>query len=530
MISLRSALLRTGSSLSKRLGEKTLPSSFSISPTLSQLILTNHARMSSFCKPFDKSISHIFQKEHHRESFAVVDFIIVCSLLAPLGVEKKEDNWSFPLPKMYSKEWFRYFITKYPETLWLVGNSYPFKDESQNDKLQNIEENFSEHLFKRKVSEFDQLITKIHALHLFVDGSEEAYAILTQAQPEQQKLSIDSFRNIHLQTKHLLRSNHMSLSSTEIFSVMTLSLVLRHAIFSPIGRERFGLEKFDEGSLYFEAMELLELKPNLSPSFEVLESFAKKLLIKLALFHNFDEILHLEGGVGMFSSIKAASAKTDVFTLLAFCQILYACEIAGNSGNLRKESSFIQPVYRSTKAMEQAVGVLNHPFGNEWTCYSSYLEWRMNCLGFDPEVNSDRILGRLGAMFELSNSVDGETLKNAISELDREIYKKLLIQFDIFKQQRKGKTPIHLSKLLIVLLNHPNLGKTRQERMSNAVKIGLAFVVKVNDKFQQMLKDKHIDLSIPLNFSNMVTLAQKSPEILQQEFQIDVNGVVQLKS
>ena len=100
---------------------------------------------------------------------------------------------------------------------------------------------------------------------------------------------------------------------------------------------------------------------------------------------------------------------------------------------------------------------------------------------------------------------------------------------DVSQNSLLDKAPTYMPAVLVNLFNNPNLGNTKEERLSKAIEVGLPFLAKVLEKHQKLLKLDVMDPNIPLNFNRAAGIAKEAPELLFCEFQIDQEGLVDLQ-
>jgi hypothetical protein len=87
-----------------------------------------------------------------------------------------------------------------------------------------------------------------------------------------------------------------------------------------------------------------------------------------------------------------------------------------------------------------------------------------------------------------------------------------------------------LAVVLVNLSNNPQLGATKEERISQAVTLGLPFLAKVLQQHRQSLAQGKANPGIPLNFNKAAGVAKTSPDDLQKEVTIDSEGNIGIKS
>lgn len=439
--------------------------------------------------------------------------------------EKSSDSKPVIFYAVEGRKWVEKCIEKYPEIL-LLADAHIYKTEEGQATLQGA---YSEQLFGQKYIEFDRTIMTIHCLRLILDGSDKAYLAFTAAQPKEARLSYESFQTLHLQGKNLLKSKWEGMSEQQIAEAMETALVLGDIGKSEKARELFrpyGINAPDHDDFHGEAMLIIEKHSGLCPSFDKLPSSAKKLLIKTANLAHYGHITHLEGGVSMFSNLKKSAIPSADPLALSFDLFIHTCDVAGAQGHVNNQSSlvYIEPVHHAMQAMGDAVKVLSAPHRTELDAYNTYLRARASWLGLNSEDESERVLTRIGAMLRLYTPEEGAVLRKAIVGWDVGIRNRIAAQLDIQLQDQPGRTPTYMPALLVNLSNNPSLGDSKEERLSQALSIGLPFITRVLEQHKELLANSKIDPDIPLNFNNMAGIAKTSPDLLAKEFYIDKDG------
>lgn len=390
---------------------------------------------------------------------------------------------------------------------------------------------YSEQLFGQKFLEFDRTIMTLRCLQLILDGSENAYQAFTADQPSDAKLSRTSFERLHLQGIDLINSQYVGMTELEIIQAMEASLVLGDMGKSGKAREIFNsysVSAPDHDDFHGEAMQILERYPNLCPTFDKLTPLAKKLLLQTANLAHYGHVTHLEGGPGMFSKLKQSSLISSSPIAFAFDFFVHTCDVAGALGHVNNRSSLVytESSHQAMQAVMAACKVLANSEKTEVDAYNAYLKIRADFLGLNDQDRIERALTRMGAMLRLFTPEDGMLLKKAILELDSDIQTKILMQLDIKEGEELERTPTYMPAVLVNLSNNPQLGTTREERISKAVILGLPFLAKVLEKHKQSIFENNANPKIPLNFNKAAGIAKERPQALLNEFNIDQEGNV----
>jgi hypothetical protein len=461
--------------------------------------------------------------------------LLGAAVFTSFALYANEDKASSVKPIVFSpvegRQWVEKCVEQHPEILWLADANVRKTEEGQA----TLRGTYSEQLFGQKYIEFDRTIMTIQCLKLLLDGSDEAYLAFTAAQPKENKLSRTSFQTLHLQGQRLLKSKWEGMSELQMAQAMEAALVLGDIGKSEKARELFkpyGIDAPDHDDFYGEAMQIIEEHPKLCPSFARLPSSAKKLLSEIANLAHYGHITHLEGSAGMFSKLKESAVPSTDPIALSFDLFVHTCDVAGALGHVNNRSSLVytEPAHRALQAMGDAVRVLSNTHKTEWDAYNAYLGVRASWLGLSSEERSDRVLARIGAMLRLFTQEEGDILKKAMLELDADIRNRIAAQLDVQRQDQPRRTPTYMPTVLVGLSNNPQLGASKEERLSKAITVGLPFITRVLEKHKELLANHEIDSNIPLNFNEMAGIAKTSPNLLSEEFYIDKEGNVHLKT
>ncbi len=446
--------------------------------------------------------------------------------LTSVGLFAQESEKSAPIiySSLEGRLWVEKCVAKHPEILWLADANVRKTEEGQATS----QGPYSEQLFGQKFVEFDRTIMTLHCLKLILDGSDKAYATFTAAQPKDAKLSRESFRTLHEQGQALLKSKWEGLSEQQMAEAMETALVLGDMGKSGKARELFkpfGVTAPDQDDFYGEAMHIVEKHPELCPSFARLPAPTKKLLVEIANLAHYGHVYHLEGGTGIFNKLKESKIPHNDPVALSFDLFVHTCDVAGAQGHVNKDSCVVytESTHNAMQAMGHSVRVLSDPNKSEMDAYNDYVATRSSWLGLNPQDEGDRVLTRIGAMLRLFTPEEGAILKKAMGQLDAS---KIAAQLDVKKGDQPGRTPTYMPAVLVNLSNNPMLGSTKEERLSNAITMGLPFIARVLEKHKEMLAKHEVDANIPLNFNKMAGVAKTAPESLKAEFAIDQEGNV----
>jgi hypothetical protein len=428
------------------------------------------------------------------------------------------------------KLWVEKCVEKYPEILWLANSQVRKTEEGQTSKSKS----YSEYLFGEKFIEFDRTIMTLYCLNLILDGTDSAYQQFTQDQPFNNKLSKKNFEELHQKGQYLLGSRWEGLSSDEMKQTMETALVLGDMGKSEKARQLFAVFQVgspDHDDFHEEALKVLKKHPDLCPSFAKLPFQAKKLLLKTANLAHYGHITHLEGNSLMFHKLKESEIILKDPTAFCFDIFIHICDVAGAAGHTNQNSSlsFTQTTHQAIKEMEKSLNVFANPNKLESDALNSYLLARASWLGLNPQVDIDRVLTRLGAMLRLFSYEDGVILNKAIHQLEKPILESIIYQLDPLGKRVPVRTPTYIPAVFLNLASNQQLGNTQEERLIQAVVIGLPFIAAVQEKYEQMIEAGEIDSNIPLNFNQIASIAKTHPKAIKGDFSIDIEGNVLLR-
>lgn len=438
-----------------------------------------------------------------------------------------------PSPIIFSplegKEWVEKCLQLYPEISWLADTNVKKTEEGQASSQRS----YSEQLFGEKFIEFDRTIMTIHCLKLILEGSDKAYQEFTMSQPKDVRLSKESFQKLHDQGIELLQSTWGGLTKLQLAQAMETALVLGDIGKSEKAKEVFKSYRItvpDHDDFYGEAMQVLSKQPTLCPSFSKLSEPAKKLLIKTANLAHYGHFTHLEGGPSILDKLQMSQIPFDDSIALSFDLFVHTCDVAGALGHVNNTSSLVytETTHKAMQEMNYCVRILADIGKTSFDAYRAYIAIRAVWLGLDAKNAGDRVLTRIGAMLRLFTPEEGTILKQAIAQLSQEDRERIIAQLDIQNIQL-ARTPTYMPAVLINLLGNSQLGNSKEERLLQAVKLGLPFIGKVLELHKENLSKQLANPEIPLNFNEIAGIVKTTPELLIQEGTIDDQGNVHLQ-
>lgn len=421
-------------------------------------------------------------------------------------------------------------IRQYPEVLWMANGGVKHTQEG----IASSKEPYSEQLFGKRFVEFDRTMMTLYCLKLILNGSDTAYELFTKSQPEEVRLTRESFRDLQAQAQKLLKSRFKNLSEEQIAQVMELALILGDMGKSERAREvfkQYGVYAPDHDDFHGEAMRVLEKHPHICSSFFVLPAAAKELLIQSANLAHYGHITHLEGSIEMFDQLVGQKENLDPF-MLSFDLFVHTCDVAGALGHVENQSSLVynEQTHQAMQAMKEAVEIVIGPETSAVDALNCYLEKRAAWLHLDSADPSDRVLTRIGAMLRLFTEKDGQILREAFRELDVEMQERIALELDIREDNPYNlRTPTYMPAVLVNLSNNLSLGESREERLKSAMKIGLPFLAKALMLQKVLVLSEKLIPSIPLCFNEAAGVAKENPHLLSGEFSIDSDGNIHIE-
>ena len=468
---------------------------------------------------------------------AAVMACVMCSFTQGKDVS---DELNYPI--VFSREeglpWVQSCVSQYREISWLAESDVRKIEEGQ----ELLEGTYSESLFGKKYIEFDRTLMTLHCLRNILKGGNEAYEMFTSEQPKSVKLSRESFDNMHLWGKSLLESRWEGLSKRQMAMVMETALVLGDMGKSETARVLFapyGVRASDHDDFYAEAMQVLKDQPQLCPSFDKLPLEGKRLLINIATKMHYSHITHLKGGLSMFTPMKDKKLSKGGLPL-EFDLFIHACDVAGSLGHINNQTSMVytQNTHLAMESMREAIKMFLRLGNSEpdaakrsLRAYNAYLKERASFLALNDSNKFDRVLTRIGAMLHLFTPNDGMILKKTMNKLSIDIQKKIVKYLDVTQEDSLTlPTPTYMTAVLVSLFDNPKLGLSRDQRLSEAIRIGLPLIADILEKHQFMVSRGQISADIPLCFDQIADVAKQYPQLLDAPVSIDMEGNVFLIS
>ena len=130
------------------------------------------------------------------------------------------------------------------------------------------------------------------------------------------------------------------------------------------------------------------------------------------------------------------------------------------------------------------------------------------------------IAGALGHVQPEGSLVYTEQAHQSVSQLHGPDWNRIVLQWNFHEINLARQTPTYLPATLVNLANNPALGATADERLTQAITLGLPFLACVLDGRSRQ----------PLCFNPIAGLAKTNPQLLRSaHYQIDPDGAVAIK-
>jgi len=437
----------------------------------------------------------------------------------------------------FSKEWaLKKAIHTYPEIAWFAEKE---ATETQEENSSENPESWSKMLFEGKqYAEFDRTLMSLKCLNLILNGSHEAYAILTRDQKENEKLSWLSFHILEKKYFNLIAniSLHLSITKKQAIELFETALVLRNIGKTKKARDfflQYNLTCPDHNDFYVEVIKILKNKKlNIFTSFNEFNEAIKDFLTHASYLAHYGHITHLEGDANMFLTLIAKRETNVNFSLLLqFDFFVHLCNVAGAQGHVNPNSSLVlnEKSYQALMATYDACKLLEKKGKTKEDAFEKYISYRAKMLGLNPKQAEDRALTNIGCMLRLFSKEDGFMLKKAFLNLLPEDQRKIILML-IKKDYSNYPSPTNVVSMLINLFNNSVLQGPFEERLSEVIKMCFLFFDKVIKKYENLIKTQSSVAKIPLNFNEIARVAKSSLpyDIVFKDFVIQKDGLVML--
>jgi hypothetical protein len=364
--------------------------------------------------------------------------------------------------------------------------------------------------------EFERSLQSLHCFNLIVEGTKEGYQEFVGKQAEP-KLTLEHFQALSQRWKNLVE-NYPDLNAEELHQALQVGLVLGDIGKSPMAREKMadlGIDDPDHDDFYAKVITNPEACKRL-PSFCALSHKQQELLRASAGLAHFGHITHCEGGPEMYSNLKRSGVLDSMPHVFDFAMLMHISDVAGalaqkdNQGSLTYNDDTFQ-------AVEDTIGACQRLMSqDELGAYDQYLAARVKQLDLS-ESQSDRILARLGAMLRLFTPKQGAALRDGFAKLDKQEKQQAIDYLSPEGASQFPRTPTYMPAVLVNLLNNRTLGSTPDQRLTEAIRIGIPFITATLKNYKDMLEKGTIGKDFPINFNSVAGIAAEDPFSLQHK-------------
>lgn len=366
-----------------------------------------------------------------------------------------------------------------------------------------------------KYIELERMLSSIVFLYVFKDGSRLAYEKFTSLQKSEEKLTWDSFVEIHKFVNKVAGTN-------ELFQALEAMLVFSDAGKTPTAvrkAENYGLRRADHDD-FIEALlhQKKEVINQVLPSFESLSADMQDLLIQIssAMPIHLGHVLHIEGGEQMFSKFEKISQENKVNKrLLDFAFLIQLCDVAASAAHVNKEGSLAltENTYRGyllvKEALESMLETEKKKGKNKTEALFDYVRLRGELMGADTRNDVQaQFLVRMACWMRLYTAEDYGRLQKAMEALPENARQVVLEQFKMDGGFNTwARNPTYGPAVLVNLANFQNHQEDRQLKINRALEGACCLAI-----WAKTYESSMIPLTTPVNFNAMAGLAAKEPE------------------
>lgn len=419
-----------------------------------------------------------------------------------------------------SKEWIKQKLEAYPELTWLaekdvlMTHDYTAKDENS----------YSQDLFRKQYVEFDRTLLALEFFHRTLRGSKVDYEWLVKNQNPSQKLTLNSFHELH---NFLV--NEINNIDTHLFE---LAIVLGDMGKSQKARKlapEISKKNSDQDAFYGQ---VIRLKPEIFPSFQGLSEKQKLVLQRGAHLIHFGHVTHLEGNSSMFLPLKDSKILNSQAGEVAFKIefLTHMCDVAGAAGHVNRQGSIVltEPTYLRLKNVYDAALMLREKSPDD--ALNAYLKWSAHWLGQKLITKEDEVVIRIASMMRLSDKDDTLLVKKSLEECPQEYRDLILEMFAFDALESPIKTPTYIPAVLSNLSKNKSLDEDSKKRIRMGVQLGALAIAralkfaKKNSLFQSG--------NIILNFNPMASQAKQADALTlftQENFEMSDLGDIKFK-
>lgn len=391
-----------------------------------------------------------------------------------------------------------------------------------------------------KYVELERMLSSIVFFYWFKDGSQEAYQKFTALQNANEKLSWESFQEIHQLAMKVTPDN----SHTNAIEAM---LVFSDTGKTPIAKthaKNIELDKADHDD-FIETM--LHLPANdiqkILPSFANLTPENQRWLAQIsgATPIHWGHAFHVEGGVGMYSRFeKAVRTQKVTMELLDAAYLIHLCDVAAAQQqqvditkeiNNKGSVSLTESSYQGYRLIRKTLGKMVHDGLSAKEALDENVQSRATLLKANLEGPSTEFLIRIAGWLRLSDPNDYELLKKAFDHLHHSDQLLALEQFDIHAGFNLwNRNPTYGPAVLLNLADFQNPKEVKAVKIARALEGAccLAHLFKY-------IAAKVEKSETPVNLNEIAGIAAKHPELFQlkkfnpSDFELDENNKIIFK-
>jgi hypothetical protein len=421
---------------------------------------------------------------------------------------------------------------QYPELAWLADAGVAATNEGLVSPTDTVQESYSKRLGQKQFfPELERSLQSLRCLSLIVDGTVPSYQEFVRHQFAP-KLSSAHFQELSSQWKKLVAS-HPELTEEELLQAAQAALVLGDMGKSPKARaemEALGIDDPDHDDFYGHVMQTPDALMKL-PSFVALNPAQQQVVRSNAGLAHFGHITHAEGGPAMYAQLTHTEAGVACARPFDFAMMVQMCDVAGALGHKNNQGSLTYNEHTHMAMQDTIASCQVLSSGDALQAYHHYLSARAERLGLLPQDPHTQMLARLGAMLRLFTPQDGAALVLGFSQLTPGDQDKAIAFLMPEAAAQMPRTPTYMPAVLVNLQNNKILGESPQERLVEAVRVGVPCIILALHAYRKMLSSGEMAPDVPLNFNPLAHVAATRPYALgAYPLQIDpVSGAVTLK-
>jgi hypothetical protein len=397
---------------------------------------------------------------------------------------------------------------QHPELAWLADAGVSATNEGLVSLNDAMKDSYSKDLGQKQFfPELERSLQSLRCLSLIVDGSTASHQEFVGHQFAP-KISFAHFQTLSAQWKQL-RKSYPALNEGELLQAAQAALVLGDMGKSPKAREEMrelGITDPDHDDFYGHVMRTPEALLKL-PSFQALNVAQQKVVRDSAGLAHFGHITHCEGGPAMYANLTRTVAGKWVAVPFDFAMMVHTCDVAGALAHKSNQGSLTYNDHTHIAMQDTIASCQALASGDAHHAYHQYLSARAQRLGLSPDAPKDQMLARLGAMMRLFTPVDGSALWHGFSQLNTAQQAQAMESLMPEGAALLPRTPTYMPAVLVNLRNNKALGASPQERLVQAVQIGVPCITAALQTYRAMVSSGEMAADVPLNFNPIAAVA-----------------------